>query len=178
MTKKKVSAETLVMVEQLVTGGRCTYHQIPWYDHVDQTSTNEYGLTTWLEEKLGAEPKPTITLSSSVVEALFGEQEFRVLLTKAAVVDLLDRYTPLIEAKLYDRINGSYTPELNSKVADWARSVAETATDNYLRNRAPEIRSAIEKILDEKWEQTVENEVTVRLERRLKRIKAALDKEA
>lgn len=142
---------------------------LPWYNVANGDYEDENRLYNWLEQQLNIE-RPTFTLPVSVLFSLINEQEFRVLLSKAAVSAIVEDHLKIVDEKIKERVSGNYTPELSAYFHSRLEPIIHNVVDNYLRNRAPEIQKWAHEAVDKNLENHVKSTVNVHLERMKKKI--------
>lgn len=87
---------------------------------------------------------------------------------------LLEKYLPLIDEKINNRINGPYTPELNKCFFDKIDRTIQTEVGNYLRIKDSEIICKIYRAFDVQIDEIIKGKIQWYLSKRTEKVLEAL----
>lgn len=153
------------------------YYDLPFYDKEKDIITDEVAQTIWLEQKVGIEG-PTLTIPTELLSELIGKEAFRLILTRAAVTEIVSRHSAAFEQWFVEALDsmkktGYGFTILNKYLCERVQAISKNEVDNYLRINYTDIAKAVHGEVNSKLEATVKATV----ERELNRMKERISKQ-
>lgn len=154
------------------------YSDLPFYDKETDGFTDEVAQTIWLEQKVGIEG-PTLTIPTELLSELIGKDAFRLILTRAAVTEIVSRHSAAFEAWFVEALDsmkktGYGFTILNSYLSERVKEISKSEVDNYLRIGYTDIQKAVYAEVNSKLEATIKQTVDSQLKRMQERISKQL----
>lgn len=89
--------------------------------------------------------------------------------------ELVSKHIHLVDKRIEERVNGGYTPELNTVYFNRIMEIVDTEVGNYLRTRESEILKCVYKTLDNTLEKEIENKVKWRVSKIMEKVGKSLE---